>query len=814
MLSAAAGAALPAQTVPETPATRERPAASRVEGRVVDSRGVGIPGVEVWLGERRVAVTDADGSYGFEKALGSGAGGVDSKPLRLSLRWGEFSAQDEARLGSSEALTTRVDWPVSFAETVTVEAASRTPERLVEAPAAVASLGEGEIARRSGLGQLPLLLTALPGVQLTQSGLYDFNLNARGFNTYVNRRVLTLIDGRDPSIPAQAGGQEWAEFSFAADELSRIEMVRGPGAALYGAGAFNGVLTLTTRAPRDSQGGRLRLTAGEPDSFRLDVRHAGRLTPGQDAETGAGWFYKVVAGYGENEEPTLARTDAVEYAGLPFELVAPPEDRFESLSGSLRLDRDGGEAGSLVLEVGGTDFGGTTFVSDLGRLQTVRSERPWARFRWHRPKLRVSGFYTGQDVEHAALAAGTPIFLDSYHVGLELQTDLAFDEGRGQLVAGAAVGERSTDSADPSGVQTTLVSPQDTDRQAIFGQVSYELGESVKAVVSLRWDESTLHDARLSPRLALVWAAAPRHTLRATYSEAFQSPTEAEFFLRAPVGPSFDLSSLEAGLAPILGGVELGFANIPLLAVGNESLEVEEITSWEVGYSGVLGDRVFVTASYYDNELSNFTTNLLLQTGTSLGRLNPDFGPYRPPSALSTEAQDAVLAALAQALPPDFLAALSNDASGAPLIALLSRTNFGRAETRGLEASLQWAPSPRWIADLNYTYFDFEIAEQAPESPIRPNTSEHQIGAGLAYVGERLDATLRFRWVDGFEWSSGVFVGRVDAYRLFDLSVGYRLGERWALGLQVANLFDDEHIEQFGGDLLPRRAVASLKLSW
>src|SRR5262245_38138754 len=78
-------------------------------------------------------------------------------------------------------------------ETITVTAASRRPERIVEAPASITALTPEEIERHAGDSQAPRLLAATPGVQAPQSGLHDFSFNARGFNSFLNRRVLTLI---------------------------------------------------------------------------------------------------------------------------------------------------------------------------------------------------------------------------------------------------------------------------------------------------------------------------------------------------------------------------------------------------------------------------------------------------------------------------------------------------------------------------------------------------------------------------------------------------------------------------------------------
>src|SRR5689334_22850847 len=101
----------------------------------------------------------------------------------------------------------------AVADSITVTSASRRRERIAEAPAAMSVVTRSEIERQASHGQVPKLLENAPGVELTQNGLYDFNLNLRGFNAAINRRVLVLIDGRDASMPF-TGSQEWPAISF------------------------------------------------------------------------------------------------------------------------------------------------------------------------------------------------------------------------------------------------------------------------------------------------------------------------------------------------------------------------------------------------------------------------------------------------------------------------------------------------------------------------------------------------------------------------------------------------------------------------
>ena len=115
---------------------------------------------------------------------------------------------------------------------------------------------------------------------------------------------------------------------------------------------------------------------------------------------------------------------------------------------------------------------------------------------------------------------------------------------------------------------------------------------------------------------------------------------------------------------------------------------------------------------------------------------------------------------------------------------------------------------------FNYSYFDFEIQEDALENPIRPNAPQNKLALSLTYTGLRYDAVVGYRWSDDFDWRGGLYVGEVPSYGLVDLAANVSLSENWRAGINVSNLFDEEHYEIFGGDLLGRRAIAHFSFSW
>ena len=670
-----------------------------------------------------------------------------------------------------------------------------------------------EIERESAGGQVAKLLEFTTGAELTQGGLYEFNLNVRGFNDPFNRRVLTLVDGRDVSMPS-LGTQEWAAIGFPLDDLESVELVRGPGSALYGTDAFNGVLNMITKAPRYSQGGRVRVTGGELSTRQVDLRYATAL--------GEGLYAKVLGGYAQSGDFYLPRTTGVEYSSpclapfqsgcLPLEAVPPPLDEDEIVYGSLRLDGDLSDGVSVVFEAGTALLEGPVAVAEFGRLQVTDVERPWARFNLNTPHWNLLGSHTARDGEQLFLNQAYPFFTNSNRTSLELQGHLGYAGGKGYLVGGVSAMEENVDSAGPQGLQTVTFREHTEEFYALFGQIDYSFSDRLKGVLAVRWDDNSLHDSQLSPRGSLVWAVSPEHNLRLTFGEAFLTPGYAQLILYLPAAPSVDLSPLEGFCA--IAGTSCGFGDpVAVRAVGNRLLEPEEIRTLEVGYSGILGANTYLTVDLYDSRIENFISDFIPFVDPSRGRLPSPYQPYSPPADLPPQLAAMLMGVLQANLLPHELAMLSNGEFGEPLFIALSLVNFGRVDTEGLEVSLSHRLSDRWSVDLGYAWFDFDIRDRLPDDPALPNSSENRLNGSLTYVGDGFDAALRVRQVEGFEWSAGLYRGPVPSYEVVDLSANKVMG-RVRVGVDVSNLLDEEHYEFFGGDLLARRALVHVGYAW
>ncbi|HXG59067.1 MAG TPA: TonB-dependent receptor [Thermoanaerobaculia bacterium] len=781
----------------------------RISGRITRSDGSGIGGVIVQVVEiGKATISETNGAFTVD--------GVP--PGTYSVRFevaDQVAAESNVvvRSGETTRLDKQVDWRLNIAETITVYSASRRAERVVEAPAAVTVVAPQDVDAVAPSGQAPRIVENAPGVDYTQSGLYDSNFNARGFNSSLNRRILTLVDGRDPAI-AFLGAQEWAALSFPLDEMAAVELIRGPGSALYGANAFSGVLNMTTRRPRDSQGGRVLLSGGDLDTRRVDLRHAGAL--------GGEWYYRVVGGYQNSGDYARSRTaqTGVEYTTrctasgqedcLPGEVSPLVLDEVNVRFGGLRLDKHFSDS-LLTFEGGYSTIEGPVFQTGIGRVQVTDVERPWFRANYNMPHWNFSGYYDARKAENqVALASGARLFEDSYNLHGEVMTDWDLMGGRTRVVGGIAYNQQDVDTANPAGVQTLMSEAKSEEQQSAFGQIDVKVSQKLKLVGAARWDDSTLHDPQFSPKGAIVFEATPHHTLRYGYNEAFQRPNYSELFLRAPAGAPVNLAGAaqlnpaSAPLAPVLQ--QLGFGSMAILALGNSALDVEKVRSHELGYSGIFGGRLYLTVDLYQSNMKDFVTDLL-------PGVNPAFPTYTVPSTLPPAIQAGLNQFLQAALGPRRVGLTT--VNGAPAL-VLSYTNAGEVDTSGAEIAVNYYITDNWILDANYSLFDFEVKRGtvAAGDKLLPNAPETKYNIGLAFRSRKLDAKVAYRWVDGYRWAAGVFVGNVPQYDVVNLAANYRFTDHLALGVDVSNLFDNEHWEAFGGDLLQRRALASLTVRW
>lgn len=136
-----------------------------------------------------------------------------------------------------------------------VTSVSRKEEKISQAAAAIFVITQQDIAH-SGATNIPDLLRMVPGLDVSQINANTWAVSARGFNAQFTDKLLVLIDGRAVYTPL-LGGVNWDVQDVPLEDIDRIEVIRGPGATVWGANAVNGVINIVTRAAAETKGGLL-----------------------------------------------------------------------------------------------------------------------------------------------------------------------------------------------------------------------------------------------------------------------------------------------------------------------------------------------------------------------------------------------------------------------------------------------------------------------------------------------------------------------------------------------------------------------------
>ncbi|MCZ6916209.1 MAG: TonB-dependent receptor [Gemmatimonadetes bacterium] len=592
----------------------------RIEGRVVkDVDGEPVAGVNVIVvGTGIGTVTGTDGSFVLAR--------VPAGQQELIFRWLGYRQQRVSvtvRADATQRADVRLTLQAVLLGDVVVQSASRSPERVVEAPSAVSLISQITLRNQAATGQAPRALAQVPGVDVVQSGMNDFNVNARGFNSSLNRRVLVLQDGRDLAI-AFLGSQEWNALSIPLDDIDRMEMVRGPGSALYGANAFSGVINMRTPTARNALGTKLSLAGGELSTFRGDLRHGGVTRDGR-------FGYRFNAGYSQSESWTQTRTAfdgsdaAKEYCdaataaatgcteiavapvltGVPSCILEEPNclsierlalagqtvdgttgvalgeaDDLRNVYGSVRFDFYADNGSIFTIDGGAAQVENEIFVTGIGRVQVAKALRPWAKIGWTADNFELTGWYSGRSSTDPQVSLGTGADLEEssaiFH--FEGQYNRSFANDRARVVLGTSYRNYNVNT------KQTLMNAANDDRSddyySAYGQFEYRPVPQIRLVAAARVDDGTLFETQFSPKGAIVYSPDPNHSIRASVNRAFQTPNYSEFFLNVQAGATADPAALEGGLLQYYAALQNPAVVGPGLAAVMSSLGLPSTLPW------------------------------------------------------------------------------------------------------------------------------------------------------------------------------------------------------------------------------------------
>jgi outer membrane receptor protein involved in Fe transport len=490
-----------------------------------------------------------------------------------------------------------------------VVSASSTSQKILDAPAAVDVL-PGEDLEARPADHIADQLRRIPGINVIQFSARDVNIASRGATGGINNSTLALADGR--TLYQDFLGFVMWEFAPSDSTLvERVEVVRGPASALWGANAVGGLVHVITRSPRDTLGGRLLIESGSYGSRRVDLTESFLAGP---------WALRVSAGFYEAEP--FPRPDTIEnFLGQEIDpdLGLIKEDFRDSGTEQPRLDLRAdweGPLGGLWILQGGWARTRGWIATGLGPFDVdPATSLSYVQARYRRGAFEAQADFNYFDGEGKNLINALPFGFTaaSSHMSLRWTNSL----GERAVVGWGFDGKLSE--------YDLSIAPLAEERTQVAGFAEFDVGlaEKLRLVAGGRVDHvrETIGTV-FSPRAALQYKPTPKHTLRLAWGRAFRSPSVIESDLLVPRIPvaiieweEIDKEAVKSGFPPIFTpfaeavcslvpdncGVAPG--EVPdyiavTEALGSRGLEEEETESIEIGWAARIG-RFGLQASVY-----------------------------------------------------------------------------------------------------------------------------------------------------------------------------------------------------------------------
>jgi outer membrane receptor for ferrienterochelin and colicins len=412
-----------------------------------------------------------------------------------------------------------------------VVSASRRQERALDAPARVEVVSPQIIEERPAVQPVDHL-RSISGVDVVQQGLQSTNVVARGFNNVFSGALLALTDHRIAAIPSLRVNALYM-VPATNEDIERMEVVLGPGSALYGPNTANGVLHMFTRSPLTYQGTTATVTGGERSVLHTTFRTAHLLNDN--------FGLKFSGQYFQGDEWNY--TDPVEQQARESALPADPNTRiglrdFDAQRWAVdgRVDWRVAPDATAILSAGRSTTARGLEMTGLGTAQV----RDWSydyvqgRFNWGRLFAQAYANFSSAGETYLLRDAANIIDDSRLYVA---QVQHGFQPVNWQNFTYGIDWIRT--QPETGGTIHGRFEGEDNYTEAgVFLQSETTLARRLDLVLAGRLDQhSVIAGTVFSPRAALVFKAAENQNFRASYNRAYSNPGSINLFLDLGAGP-------------------------------------------------------------------------------------------------------------------------------------------------------------------------------------------------------------------------------------------------------------------------------------
>ncbi len=620
---------------------------------------------------------------------------------------------------------------------IVIVSVSKKPEMVSDVAAAVYVITQEDI-RRSGVTSIPEALRLAPGVHVARITATDWAINIRGLNGQFAQNLLVMIDGRSVYTHVFSG-VFWDIQDTVVEDIDRIEVIRGPGAALWGANAVNGVINIITKQAKQTQGWQVVALVGSEEQN-------GSVRQGGTFDNGA--YYRAYAKFFNRGDLADVNINKLGDPSDPND--AQSSDNWRSGRGGFRIEVEPGH--------GLPDSSPNSF-SLQSEAYTNRYEKKIERRSIIFPGAvstqtgqtdtsKAIGWHLQGRWQHS-IASDSETVLQVYYD----QTQKDYDPGSGQVQTTdldfqhrLTFGQRQeivwgleykyiSDKFDDS--QNVQMEPSQLDQSqwSAFIQDNIRiLPDLLTFIAGSKFEYNEFTGLEIQPSIRALYSPSERFSIWAAVSRAVRVPSRLE--LHGRINDLIDLPAVSPD------------APVEVTTRGNSALESEELTAFELGVRLKPRPAIWIDTTLFFNDYHNLI-------GLELSDSDPAGGHY----------------ALGYA----------NNTSG---------------QAYGLEMALDWKVTGNWLLGASYTYLHTMIEENKVEDPnIAPLISRDSNPRHLFSIRSYLDITADIDFDLWFRYVGRLPEREIDSYTVLDTRLAWRPHPEVELSLVGQNLLESGHSE-------------------
>lgn len=455
-----------------------------------------------------------------------------------------------------------------------VTSVSKRTQRVADAAAAVFVITQEDI-RRSGAASIPEALRMVPGLQVARIDENKWAIGSRGFNGRFDNKLLVLIDGRSVYTPLFSGVY-WNVQDVMLEDVDRIEVIRGPGATLWGANAVDGVINIITKPAKATQGGLVTAEVGTEERTAESVRYGGKL--------GDSAYYRVYSKYFD-WEPSIDVTGKT------------ANDGWDAVRGGFRIDAQPSGPNAFT-------FQGDLYHSSYNETLTIPTLNPPFASMFPNDGDYSGGNVLGRWSHNFARSSTTlQVYFDNTNVldnslftdhenvyDIDFQHDIHLGESQ-ELVWG--LGYRSIQDSNGSSATVSLQPSHNSLNQfSAFLQDEYSFfSQRLRVDLGSKFEHNDFTGFEIQPNIRFLVNLSKDQSIWAAVSRAVRTPALTEEGLR-----------LNEGVVP--PGAPPFFSPLPVSEAifGSPQFKSEDLLAYEAGYRVQATKTLsFDVAAFYNN---------------------------------------------------------------------------------------------------------------------------------------------------------------------------------------------------------------------